>query len=795
MKKKTLPTTIILVIFILLFNARSFAKGVSSPSVSQNNRYFGYETTIAPTGWGNPTLYFPNCASSFISRYHIINLNHVPANQNPIIAPLMIDEDTPISSLDMAITYQNKITSFEENDYSIAFESSSDGLTFSGSDFVEKEDGSFSYDDSPFKQYKLYINKKSYIPINNLSIQFIHNVDMINRLEKMKSSENQASPIIKIAYSSPHYPKIRRSTDNLEDKLNSSYEGSDPIYIANPSISGNVSYEKLQVTSNRPTGINTSPGAGIKISLIEKIESYEDMIASTTSDSNGNFIFSNIDEDMDNDFQIKDSKNQLILRIDDTDYNPWTFHNDLVEEMNDQTSNLGKITDISRYEFSDDKFNSLIDMDNFYWTEDFRELNPNGERAQNFKIILTDKETTPSKKGSVTLNYLDESGKQILSSEILEGLLGSPYNAPAKTIDNYRLSRIEGNNSGFFTDKNIVVNFIYKKSQGQGQVTVRHLSTGGNQLSSEEVLYGNIGSNYSTRSKSISGYRLKTVEGASESGQFINGNLIVKYIYERKTDTKDPKDPKPEQPKPPIEKPTPPTDSRGREIGKLLEPKVEYELNKKDHFAYIKGYTDNTVQPNGYITREEVAMVIYRLMEPEYRGEIETNNHNFTDIKKTSWSTRAVASLANGQILKGYEDQSFKPHANMTRAEIAKVIARFTDVKVFETQFPDIIGHWAEDYINTAQDAGWVQGYSDGGFKPNELLTRAEFVTMINSLLDRKVSKENALTNLKYFPDLTEEWYYEQMIEAINGHNYEDKRLDDGSEVWTNLVDTNFPDK
>ncbi len=262
-----------------------------------------------------------------------------------------------------------------------------------------------------------------------------------------------------------------------------------------------------------------------------------------------------------------------------------------------------------------------------------------------------------------------------------------------------------------------------------------------------------------------------------------NGDYIVLYAQWSKDsdgggDKTKPKDP-----------------DKDRDKGKVIEPKIEYELNKKDHFAYIKGYPDITVQPNGYITREEVAMVFYRLMEQEYRKEIETTNYNFTDVKPNTWSTKAIATLSNGGLLKGYPDGSFKPHGNMTRAEISKVIARFTDTKVLETEMTDIIGHWAEDYINTAQKEGWITGYGDGTFKPDKLLTRAEFVTMVNSLLDRKVKKENALPGLKQFKDLEEnKWYYEQMIEAINGHLYEDKRLPDGSEKWTKLVDTQFPD-
>ncbi len=264
---------------------------------------------------------------------------------------------------------------------------------------------------------------------------------------------------------------------------------------------------------------------------------------------------------------------------------------------------------------------------------------------------------------------------------------------------------------------------------------------------------------------------------------------------------RDKPDPKPEvkpepelkpEPKPNIEKPK---DRKGRELGKVLEEKIEYELNRQDHFAYMKGYKDDTIKPDGYITREEVVMVFYRLMESEYREEIETTNHNFNDIKADVWSTKAIASLSKGELLKGYEDGSFRPNEKMTRAEVSKVIARFTDTIVLETQMPDIIGHWAEDYINTVQNQGWIKGYEDGNFKPNEYLTRAEFVTMMNSLLDRKLNKKNLSLDIKSFKDSKDtSWYYEQIIESTNGHKYEPKRKEDGSEVWIELVDTQYPD-
>ncbi len=237
------------------------------------------------------------------------------------------------------------------------------------------------------------------------------------------------------------------------------------------------------------------------------------------------------------------------------------------------------------------------------------------------------------------------------------------------------------------------------------------------------------------------------------------------------------------------------TDDKGRELGKLLEARIDFELNEKDHLSYIKGYTDSTVKPENNLTREEAAMVLYRLMAPEYRRELEYRENDFIDVDENRWSDKPISILAKAGMLTGYKDGSFKPTNEITRAELATMIAKLTDVIVLETKFEDIKGHWAEDYINSVQKTGWIQGYEDNTFRPNELIKRSEFVSIINNVLFRKVDKENILPDVKRFKDLEQNrWFYEGMVEAINGHDYELKRLDDSSEKWIKLIDTEYDD-
>jgi hypothetical protein len=214
-------------------------------------------------------------------------------------------------------------------------------------------------------------------------------------------------------------------------------------------------------------------------------------------------------------------------------------------------------------------------------------------------------------------------------------------------------------------------------------------------------------------------------------------------------------------------------------------------LNKTDHYQYIQGYEDNTVRPEANITREEVAAVFFRLLTEDSRVEHFSEEVEFSDVEDTRWSKKYIATLSNAEVLEGYEDNTFKPGNFITRAELAVVTSRFDSlIPSEENMFTDIGGHWASEHINSAAEKGWVDGYEDGTFKPDDYITRAEFVTLVNNVLNRKVEKENILPDVLQFEDLDEsKWYYEAMQEAINSHKYE--RLENGYEEWTEIY---FPE-
>ncbi len=226
----------------------------------------------------------------------------------------------------------------------------------------------------------------------------------------------------------------------------------------------------------------------------------------------------------------------------------------------------------------------------------------------------------------------------------------------------------------------------------------------------------------------------------------------------------------------------------------VVEPEATLvPLNTEDHFAYMAGYPDNTLRPEGKVTREEVAAVFFRLLDDTYRATVKTDVNNFSDVATDRWSNTQISTLAAVGIITGYPDGTFRPGNTITRAELATIASKFDELSPFEANnFSDIAGHWANQYINSASQKGWVSGYEDGTFKPEQAITRAEFMTLVNNVLGRKVLEENILPEAKQFPDLSSDaWYYEAAQEAINSHYYERENPTD-YEVWTELYDTNI---
>ena len=214
------------------------------------------------------------------------------------------------------------------------------------------------------------------------------------------------------------------------------------------------------------------------------------------------------------------------------------------------------------------------------------------------------------------------------------------------------------------------------------------------------------------------------------------------------------------------------------------------ELNKEDHIAYVSGYPDGTVQPEGYITREEVATIFFRLLTDESRADFITDYNPYPDVASDRWSYYAITTMTNGNLMLGRTGGVFDPGANITRAEFAVVAAQFSNAQYSgPDKFTDISDHWARDYINRAANEGWIAGYPDGTFGPDRFITRAEVMALVNEVLERAPDADYMLDNMTVWPDNPKSaWYYEDVQEATNSHSYVWRNTQHTSEDWEDFI-------
>lgn len=248
-------------------------------------------------------------------------------------------------------------------------------------------------------------------------------------------------------------------------------------------------------------------------------------------------------------------------------------------------------------------------------------------------------------------------------------------------------------------------------------------------------------------------------------------------------------------------KPAPPSGGGGGGGGHRPKPKPTVEipdddalgLNNTDHFAYIVGYGNGEVQPQNSITRAEVAAIFFRLLEDGIRNENFTHQNDFSDVAADAWYCSSVSTLSRMGIIAGYPDGTFRPNAPITRAEFAAIATRFdNNGDKTPVSFTDIIGHWAEGEITVAANHGWVSGYGDNTFRPQNQITRAETMSLVNRVLKRLPE-----TPADLLPDMitwtdnadTSSWYYLPVQEATNSHYYEFKE-NSKHEKWTELRET-----
>lgn len=214
-------------------------------------------------------------------------------------------------------------------------------------------------------------------------------------------------------------------------------------------------------------------------------------------------------------------------------------------------------------------------------------------------------------------------------------------------------------------------------------------------------------------------------------------------------------------------------------------------LESDDHLAYIIGYPEGDVRPENNISREEVVTIFYRLLTESTREKMFKASASLTDVSTDRWSASAIATLENGGLVTGYEDGSFKPGNAITRAEFVTIATKFyADVVAVGGRFEDVDNHWAEKYIDKAVFYRLIGGYDDGTFKPDQYITRAEVMKIINTVLNRSVTADNILDEAvqnNWIDNPSDAWYYTVVLEATMSHDYTRETEGQVPEVWTAL--------
>jgi len=310
------------------------------------------------------------------------------------------------------------------------------------------------------------------------------------------------------------------------------------------------------------------------------------------------------------------------------------------------------------------------------------------------------------------------------------------------------------------------------------KVTVHYVYSDGTQAATDAVINVKAGADYSIDSPAIEGYKADkaTVSGTISAETPTDTEITVTYTKESSGGGGGGGGHRP-KPKPTVE--IPDDDALG--------------LNNTDHFAYIVGYGNGEVQPQNSITRAEVAAIFFRLLEDGIRNENFTHQNDFSDVAADAWYCSSVSTLSRMGIIAGYPDGTFRPNAPITRAEFAAIATRFdNNGDKTPVNFTDIIGHWAEGEITVAANHGWVSGYGDDTFRPQNQITRAETMSLVNRVLKRLPE-----TPADLLPDMitwtdnadTSSWYYLPVQEATNSHYYEFKE-NSKHEKWTELRET-----
>lgn len=334
------------------------------------------------------------------------------------------------------------------------------------------------------------------------------------------------------------------------------------------------------------------------------------------------------------------------------------------------------------------------------------------------------------------------------------------YTAAAPTQQKLNLSATGTNEIIFYYTKNVGTQVAY---------TIRYLKEGtGEALLPAYSGTGVAGNSLTVTAPAIDGYTALAPTSYTITLNADAAKNIITFYYREATST------------------IPAGEPAKEPFNKNANPR---QLNRDDHFAYIKGYPDGTVRPEASLTRAEAAAILYRVMEKSCVERFHAESSSFRDVPDGKWYTTYVATLEKAGVIVDSKDGNFRPNDAITRAELASMLAQFANVTGGTTLFSDVPAtHWAADYIAAAVRSGWIQGYPDGTFRPEQTIKRAEMTAMVNRALGRDPqSASDLLEGMKTWKDNADPtaWFYLDIQEAANGHTYARKT---GGEYWTGLV-------
>lgn len=287
--------------------------------------------------------------------------------------------------------------------------------------------------------------------------------------------------------------------------------------------------------------------------------------------------------------------------------------------------------------------------------------------------------------------------------------------------------------------------------------TIYYKDSEGNTLSEKVVGKGEIGEVIKAKAKDINGYVCKDAEKSLKITRNSEDNIIT-FVYEKKVEN----------------------------TFKLPEHKyLDYSTN---HKHYIVGYEDGTVRPENNITRAESATIFYRLLKDSVQKEYTAYDNKFNDVNDSHWFNISVSTLTSMGIIGGYSDNTFRPNQYITRAEFVSLMVAFFEAEDIEYQniFSDISeSDWYYKSVLIGVNKGFIAGYPNGSFKPNQYITRAEACKIVNSVLCRKPIEPGLYDNLINWPDLEKSaWYYLDVMEATHSHGADYTHYEEEGEYW-----------